>query len=468
MASPNLLAAALLLSIASPGLAAGPQQSPGATQARQRAVPGALAATATASSEGAAGGAALAVDGDLATRWESAHQVDPSTLVLDFGAAFALLRTRIHWEAANAATYTLDGSLDGVTWSTITSRSGGVFGDRLDRVRLQGVYRYLRMTGLTRSAGNFWGYSIWEMEVMGVRPQDLDGDGVDDTMDQCPGTAPGVAVDGAGCEVVLPETEVTAAGGILVGGADSSLPGHTLYVFDGDLAQPGQSTCNGGCATAWPPLVLSDGVPSGVPGLGSVSRADGSSQVTYEGRPLYFFTGDAAPGDTAGQGVGGQWWLVPFTQVLTPLYDASTSLDPPLQEDTPVALITRFADRARDRHAREDQFQQYDHYLAHYWEHRTAEVEIVDTIGKGGNTITFNVATQWQLSPLEAELRFFYRGLGTVAEYHNNGVMSPVPSLNVPGSNVKHYTRSLNFNQKTGAPLQVGDRLEFELSQFLS
>ncbi len=458
--------AALFCLLSAPVPAA--QQAGAFANARQRALPGLLAATATASSQGPAGGPAQAVDGDLATRWESAHGVDPSSLVLDLGAPFALLRTKIHWEAANAATYTVDGSLDGVTWTTITSRSGGVFGDRLDRFRLSGVHRFVRMNGLTRSVGNAWGYSIWEMQVFGVRPMDLDGDGVDDSIDQCPGTPAGVAVDSNGCEVVVPEVEVSAVGGILVGGPDSAFAGHTLYVFDGDLSAPGASACNGGCAGVWPPLLYTDGVPSGLPGLGGIVRADGTSQVSYQGRPLYFFSGDTAPGDTLGQGLGNQWWLVPFTQLVVPLFDASTQLDPPLQEDTPAALITRFADRARDRHAREDQFQQYDHYLDHYWEHRTAAVEIVDTIGKGGNTITFNVATQWQLSPLEAELRFFYRGLGTVAEYHNNGVMAPVPSQNVPGSNVRHYTRSLNFNQKTGAPLQVGDRLEFELSQFLS
>jgi CxxC motif-containing protein (DUF1111 family) len=141
------------------------------------------------------------------------------------------------------------------------------------------------------------------------------------------------------------------------------------------------------------------------------------------------------------------------------LFDHTTVLEPALQLDTPGGLITRFADRARDRHAREDQFQAYDHYLSFYWEHRTAAVEIVDTIGRGGNTITFNVATQWKLNTTEAELRFFYRGINTVAEYQNNGIMSRLDDT--------HYTRSVNTNASTGAPLQLGDRLEFELSQFL-
>ena len=70
--------------------------------------------------------------------------------------------------------------------------------------------------------------------------------------------------------------------------------------------------------------------------------------------------------------------------------------------------ITRVADRGRDRHAREDQFHAYDHYLSFYWEHRTAAIEIVDPIGKGGDTITFNVTSQWPFNERVAELRFFY------------------------------------------------------------
>jgi CxxC motif-containing protein (DUF1111 family)/predicted lipoprotein with Yx(FWY)xxD motif len=439
---------------------------PGARPAR--GVPRLLTATATASSTGAAGPASFAVDGDQGTRWESVHGIDPSLLTLDLGAGYALNRAVIHWEAANAGTYSIDGSPDGVNWFTLRNRSGGQFGDRTDRIRLGGVYRYVRMNGMTRSSGNVYGYSIWEMEVYGGDAIDSDGDGVDDTIDQCPNTPPGDPVDPTGCTIVNPVEEVSFANGRLVGGSGSISPEFTLYTFDGDLGAPGTSTCNGGCAQSWPPLLVEDGVASGLPQLGAITRADGTEQVTYQDRPLYFYSGDQLPGETMGEGFGGVWATVPFVQVFAPLYDSSTVLEPALQEDTPTALITRFGDRARDRHAREDQFQSYDHYLSFYWEHRTADVEVVDTIGKGGTTITFNVAAQWTLSPTEAELRFLYRGFNTVAEYYNNGTMASVPSLNVPGSNVKHYTRTINFNQKTGAPLQVGDRLEFELSHFLS
>ena len=111
-------------------------------------------------------------------------------------------------------------------------------------------------------------------------------------------------------------------------------------------------------------------------------------------------------------------------------------LEPALQVDTPTALITRFSDRARDRHAREDQYQIYDHYLSFYWEHRTAAIEIVDTIGKGGNTITFNVTTQWKAQTTEAELRFFYRvGRGGVPQQRrNDGVTSLDVPVKMPGT----------------------------------
>ena len=59
------------------------------------------------------------------------------------------------------------------------------------------------------------------------------------------------------------------------------------------------------------------------------------------------------------------------TGSVVPLFDGTTALEPPTTVDTPEALITHIGDRVRDRHAREDQFQAYDHYLSFYWEERT-------------------------------------------------------------------------------------------------
>jgi len=151
------------------------------------------------------------------------------------------------------------------------------------------------------------------------------------------------------------------------------------------------------------------------------------------------------------------------------LFNASTVLEPATTVDTPTALITYLADRARDRHAREDNFHIYDHYLTWYWEQRVANIEIIDRVAKGGTDITFNFVTQDKLNP--AEFRTFFRGIGTVAEYHNNQIATLV-STNAsatPGETDYHYTATINANAQFGnRALQLGDRVEVEISQFLN
>ncbi len=187
---------------------------------------------------------------------------------------------------------------------------------------------------------------------------------------------------------------------------------------------------------------------AGAPIVDATSRDGGSARDA--GAP------DAAPHD-AGTPDGGA--ALDATPAIIPLFDEATVLEPAVIEDTPTALVSRFADRGRDRHAREDQFQAYEHYLPLYWEHRTAQLEITDTVGKGGDTISFAITTEWKLQTMQAELRFFYLGRNTVAEYHDNRIMTAVDDL--------HYTHEVSFNAREGRPLQVGDRMEFELSQFL-
>ena len=148
---------------------------------------------------------------------------------------------------------------------------------------------------------------------------------------------------------------------------------------------------------------------------------------------------------------------IAIAQQPVPLFDSSTPLEPATSEETTAALITRFADRARDRHAREAEFRSYDHYLPFYWEERTIAVEIVDRVAKGGNDITVNYTT---LAPLGApEFRAFYRGINTVAEYHFNKLAREVSP--------NHYTVTLSSNVSEKRPLQTGDAIEMEISQFL-
>jgi predicted lipoprotein with Yx(FWY)xxD motif len=89
--------------------------------------------------------------------------------------------------------------------------------------------------------------------------------------------------------------------------------GRTLYRYTPD--SPGVSTCTGGCAATWPPLALAAGITSPVAssevsGLGTITRSDGSVQVTYKGTPLYRFTGDSSTTDANGQGFEGKWYVL--------------------------------------------------------------------------------------------------------------------------------------------------------------
>ena len=91
-------------------------------------------------------------------------------------------------------------------------------------------------------------------------------------------------------------------GTVLVAGSN----GMTVYTFTMDVKDSGTSNCTGDCIVNWPALTVPEGVtPTGGPGvngtLGTITRADdGTIQVTYNGLPLYFFIGDAAPGDSNG------------------------------------------------------------------------------------------------------------------------------------------------------------------------
>jgi predicted lipoprotein with Yx(FWY)xxD motif len=88
--------------------------------------------------------------------------------------------------------------------------------------------------------------------------------------------------------------------------------GKTLYLFEADSMN--KSNCSGGCLALWP-AVMADGKATAGSGVsaGMIGTATGSSQVTYAGHPLYWFSGDTAAGDTNGEGLtdfGGAWYAV--------------------------------------------------------------------------------------------------------------------------------------------------------------
>jgi CxxC motif-containing protein (DUF1111 family) len=140
-----------------------------------------------------------------------------------------------------------------------------------------------------------------------------------------------------------------------------------------------------------------------------------------------------------------------------PLFTSATKLEPPTIIDTPTAIITHVGDRGRDRHAREWWFHNYEHYLPKYWMDRTLSIEIIDTVPKGGKTVTFNIVS---LAPLNLkDLRAFYEGKFSVAQYSSNEQAKETSPL--------HYTATVAMNTKERRPLKVGDRMEIEFSGFI-
>ncbi|WP_422010756.1 hypothetical protein [Roseateles sp.] len=100
-----------------------------------------------------------------------------------------------------------------------------------------------------------------------------------------------------------PPAPANAADGVLVGAN-----GMTLYTFDKDAAGSGKSSCNGGCATNWPPLAAAAGAAAS--GDWSViARDDGTRQWAFKGKPLYFWAKDQKPGDRTGDGFNKVWQL---------------------------------------------------------------------------------------------------------------------------------------------------------------
>ena len=127
--------------------------------------------------------------------------------------------------------------------------------------------------------------------------------------------------DGNSAAITPPET--SSGGAATIGLANEGKlgkvlvdkSGNTLYLFEKDTA--GKSACTGACAINWPPLsaagkpVAGEGADAAA--IGTITRSDGKTQVTYHGHPLYRYTGDSRAGDAVGQGLnafGAEWYVV--------------------------------------------------------------------------------------------------------------------------------------------------------------
>jgi predicted lipoprotein with Yx(FWY)xxD motif len=120
--------------------------------------------------------------------------------------------------------------------------------------------------------------------------------------------AAGGSASGSGNTVI--ETASSSAGTVLTNGSGRAV---YLWVKDtGDMSQ-----CSGACAGAWPAVTTTGTVTAAgaakASDLGTITRSDGTKQVTYDGHPLYYFSGDSGAGTASGQGsdsFGAKWWLV--------------------------------------------------------------------------------------------------------------------------------------------------------------
>jgi len=123
-------------------------------------------------------------------------------------------------------------------------------------------------------------------------------------------TAAGTPASSGSSTATVIESHAGSAGAFLTNSS-----GRAVYLWAADSMN--KSMCSGACAGAWPP-VTSKGQVTAANGakaadLGTITRSDGTKQVTYLGHPLYFFAGDSGPGQTNGQGsnsFGAKWWLV--------------------------------------------------------------------------------------------------------------------------------------------------------------
>ncbi len=126
---------------------------------------------------------------------------------------------------------------------------------------------------------------------------------------KCQGMCGKVVVRAPAVSVEVNTGTASGVGTVLVGKT-----GLTLYELDTEAG--GQIMCTGACRSAWPPLLLPAGVASATPGpgvtgtLGTIMRPDGGRQVTYDGRPLYLYSGDQSPGQANGQGIQGVWFAM--------------------------------------------------------------------------------------------------------------------------------------------------------------
>lgn len=120
-------------------------------------------------------------------------------------------------------------------------------------------------------------------------------------------TSPPKAKSGA-ASPVIGSTDIASLGSVLTGAG-----GRTLYYLSTETSSSIQ--CTGTCTSIWPPYVVAVGVApkvaTGVKGaVSTTTRPNGTTQVTYDGHPVYYYAGDSASGQAHGQDADGTWFVL--------------------------------------------------------------------------------------------------------------------------------------------------------------
>jgi len=125
-------------------------------------------------------------------------------------------------------------------------------------------------------------------------------------------SGPAVAASPSGVSVPMRVATILTIKKTKLGDVLANAKGRTLYWYSKDVRGK-KSNCTGGCLTAWPAVT---GTPVPASGtkfagtLGSITRPGGVVQATYNGYPLYTYSGDTAPGQATGNGLGGVWHVI--------------------------------------------------------------------------------------------------------------------------------------------------------------
>jgi predicted lipoprotein with Yx(FWY)xxD motif len=124
-------------------------------------------------------------------------------------------------------------------------------------------------------------------------------------------STPAVSTSTPSGPAVLIATKASKLGTVLATGPKQ----RTVYLFEGDKGAV--SACTGACAQVWPPVTASGSTKAGggaiAASLGTLTRPDGTTQVTYNGHPLYLYAKDMDTSDAYGQGIksfGADWYML--------------------------------------------------------------------------------------------------------------------------------------------------------------